>query len=376
MPQEIDIVVSGHLCLDLIPGMRNVTVSDLITPGRLYAIDPIAVSTGGAVSNTGLALHRLGVNVGLMATVGDDLIGQMILQYLRNRSVDMADHVAVQPGQPSSSSIVLSPAKSDRTFLHCTGTNDTFGAANIDYDIVRMAKIFHLGYPALLPRTVQDDGEELQAIFEGVKRTGVVSSLDMAQPDPNGPIAALNWNRIFQRTLQYVEIFLPSIEEMVLTLRRSDYERWKPNILQHIDRRYLFDLSGELLDMGAVITGFKLGEMGMYLRTGSAAALSRLSPLQLAATEWANCELWLPAFHVDVVGTTGAGDSAYAGFLAALLKRASPYDAVRWACAVGACNVEASDATSGIRTWQETKDRLENGWTVRSERLSGYDSNG
>jgi sugar/nucleoside kinase (ribokinase family) len=131
----------------------------------------------------------------------------------------------------------------------------------------------------------------------------------------------------------------------------------------------LCELADELLAMGVVITGFKLGEMGMYLRTGKAELFKRLTRLNIDAQTWANQELWIPAFEVNVKGTTGAGDSAYAGFLAALLKNCTPLEALRWACAVGACNVEAPDATSGIKTWAETEARLAADWATRSERL-------
>lgn len=369
MSDSIDILVGGHLCLDLIPGMSHVSVKDMTTPGRLYTIDPIAVSTGGAVSNTGLALHRLGVNVQLLATVGEDLIGQMILMYLRLRDPKLAALITIKNGQPSSSTIALSPANTDRTFLHCTGTNDSFGVGDINFDLVGQVKIFHFGYPTLLPHVVEDNGEDLQAIFARAKATGVVTSLDMAQPDPNGRIAHLNWPLIFQRTLPNVDIFLPSIEEMVLTLRRDEYDRWMPNIMGHITRNYLCDLAEELLAMGVVIAGFKLGEMGMYLRTGKAEQFQRLARLNLNTQEWADQELWIPAFEVNVKGTTGAGDSAYAGFLTALLKKSSPHEALRWACAVGACNVEAADATNGIKTWVETEARLASDWATRPERL-------
>jgi hypothetical protein len=39
------------------------------------------------------------------------------------------------------------------------------------------------------------------------------------------------------------------------------------------------------------------------------------------------------------------------------------------ASAVGACNVEKIDATSGILGWKETLARLETGWETREERL-------
>lgn len=369
MQKQIDILVGGHLCLDLIPGMRQVSAEDMVTPGRLYTIDPIAVSTGGAVSNTGLALHRLGVNVRLLATVGDDLIGQMILAYFRQRDPKLTEFIQIKQGQASSSTIALSPANADRTFLHCTGTNDRFGVKDIDFELVRQACIFHLGYPTLLPHLVEADGEDLQAIYALAKQTGVVTSLDMAQPDPNGRIAHLDWKRIFERALPNVDIFIPSIEEILLTLRRADYDRWMPNILQCLNRRYLSQLADELLSMGVAITGFKLGEMGIYLKTGSEDSIRKLNGLDIEHAQWAKQERWQPAFQVNVAGTTGAGDSAYAGFLAAVLKGASPHESLRWASAVGACNVEAPDATSGIRTWAETEARLATDWATRAERL-------
>lgn len=40
----------------------------------------------------------------------------------------------------------------------------------------------------------------------------------------------------------------------------------------------------------------------------------------------------------------------------------SPQDTLRAACAVGACNVEAADALSGVRGWSETAARIAAGW--------------
>jgi len=63
-----------------------------------------------------------------------------------------------------------------------------------------------------------------------------------------------------------------------------------------------------------------------------------------------------------VIGTTGAGDATIAGFLAALLRDLPPDEAMNAALAVGACNVEAADALSGIRSWCETLQRINAGW--------------
>jgi hypothetical protein len=51
----------------------------------------------------------------------------------------------------------------------------------------------------------------------------------------------------------------------------------------------------------------------------------------------------------------------------------SPEDAVTAAVAVGACNVEAADAVSGIRSWEETMQRVRSGWRRHELRLTSSD---
>lgn len=54
-----------------------------------------------------------------------------------------------------------------------------------------------------------------------------------------------------------------------------------PNILRHlVTRGYLCELADQMLDMGVVIAGFKLGEMGMYLRTGKGRTVLTISTSQ------------------------------------------------------------------------------------------------
>ncbi len=364
MDTPIDVIVSGHLCLDLLPDMAHVKPDNLTKPGHMSEAGPITLSTGGVVSNTGLALHRLGVNVRLMAGVGNDLLGRVIIEFLSARDPSLSELISIIPDQPSSYTVVLSPLNADRAFIHCTGTNDTFGEETINFSLLSQAKIFHLGYPPLLPRLMRNDGEESEIIFRKAKATGVVTSLDMTLPDANGVSGRVNWRRLLERTLPYVDIFLPSIEEILFMLRRDDYERWHGNVLSHLTRRYLSTLADELLTMGTVITGFKLGEMGMYLHTGEAAHFDRLERLQLDVQSWANARVYQPTFAVTVAGTTGAGDSAYAALFASLLRGMNPEDTLRFANAVGACNVEAIDSTSGIRTWDETELRIRSGWAA------------
>lgn len=368
---SIDIVVSGHLCLDLIPDMERVPLQGFARPGHLYEVGPLTISTGGAVSNTGLALHRLGADVRLMATVGDDHLGHLIIATLENRDARLSELIAVRPGQSSSYTFVLSPAKADRFFLHNTGPNSAFSAADVDFGLLRQTRLFHLGYPPVLPRLTADDGAGLSALYQQAQAAGAVTSLDMTLPDPKGASGQINWPRVLARTLPYVDIFLPSIEETLFTLRRSDYDAWRGDVRGRLSPAYLAALADELLAHGAAIVGFKLGEMGLYLRTAPQSRIARLARLPINPAEWGERTLYTPSFAVEVVNTLGAGDSAYAGFLAALVRGLGPEAAIRWACAVGACNCETADAISGVRTWDATQQRMDEGWPLHTVRLPG-----
>jgi sugar/nucleoside kinase (ribokinase family) len=372
MDRAAEIIVGGSLCLDLLPEMDKVPLAALNSPGKVAEVGALRISTGGAVSNTGLALHRLGVRVRLLAAVGDDLLGRVIIAFLKDRDEALAEMISVRAGQSSSYSVLLSPENADRIILHSSGTNATFGADLVDLSLVRQAKIFHLGYPTLHVPLIEAGGRGLAALFRDIQAAGVVTSMDLSLPDPNKPAGRTDWRAIFRRALSYTGIFLPSIEEIVFMMRRSDYDAWDGRVLPQITRDYLAGLAGELIEMGAAVVGFKLGELGLYLRSAPADSLERLAGLPIDRMRWADVELWSPAFAVDVAGTVGAGDSAYAGFLAAALRGLDPEDAIRWGCAVGACNVEVADSTSGVRTWEETAARMRAGWATSSRRLPGY----
>lgn len=372
LKETFDIIVGGHICLDLLPDLRHVAAEGVGRPGCLAECGPLAVSSGGAVSNTGLALHRLGTRVGLMAKVGDDPIGKMIVDFLNERGPALASLIKVDAASASSYSVVLAPAGQDRSFLHHPGANATFSAADVDDRQVGRAAMFHLGYPPLMPRLTEDQGADLEAIYARTKASGVVTSMDMVVPDANGASGTVSWPAILRRVLPSVDVFLPSIDEALFMLRRADFDEWRGDVLPNLDRAYLAALAGELLEMGVVVAGFKLGEMGLYLRTAGASAVKRLEKLPLARSEWADREYWYPAYDVRVKGTTGAGDAAYAGFLAAMHRGLPPEACLQWASAVGACNVEQVDAVSGVRSWAETERRLESGWATKTARLHGY----
>ncbi len=184
------IVVAGHICLDVIPALNE--APDL-RPGGLVVVGPAALSTGGAVGNVGLALHRLGVPVRLMGKIGDDLFGRAVLDVLRAHDPRLADGMIVVPGETTSYSIVVNPPGVDRTFLHCPGANETFRAADVPLDRLAGARILHFGYPPLMRRLYADGGAELHALLAAVRGCGLVTSLDLCAPDPHSEAGRVDW---------------------------------------------------------------------------------------------------------------------------------------------------------------------------------------
>jgi sugar/nucleoside kinase (ribokinase family) len=368
------VVVAGHICLDVIPNLGHVPSGQfgtLFRPGHLISTGSAEFATGGSVANTGLALHKLGVATQLVAKIGDDSFGQRILELV---DPELTHCIAISHEETTSYTLIISAPGVDRIFLHFPGANDAFCAADINCDLLAEAHLFHFGYPPIMRLMYEENGAELVAVFQQAKATGVTTSLDMALPDPASPGGQVDWREILQQTLPYVDLFLPSIEEILFMLRRELYEEVKQaDIIEAVTPALLVSLSDEILAMGVKMLVIKLAHHGLFLRTAGARTLDgmgRARPEEPAG--WADKMLWAPCFQVEVVGTTGAGDAAIAGFLGALLRELSPEQALTMAVAVGACNVEAADALSGLQSWQATQERVAQGWARHPLDLSKY----
>ncbi len=369
---QANVVVAGHICLDIIPEFPETREGAAAAPppGKLAIVGPAEASTGGCVSNTGLALHKLGISTALLGKVGDDLLGRATIDFIRQNDELLAESMIVSKGEKSSYTIVVNPSGVDRSFMHFPGPNDTFVADDLDYNVISGARLFHFGYPPLMRAMFEDNGKELIKLFKQVKDTKATTSLDMAQPDPQSPAGQADWLTILKSVLPYVDIFLPSLDEILYMLGSPYRERFEAAQAagEGLDYALCAELSEALIEMGVAIVCLKMGDHGLYLR--STADLSRLEKMGKGAPikpgEWRNRELMAPCYQVKVAGATGSGDCTIAGFLAAWTHELTPAQIMNMAAAVGASSVEQKDATSGVRTWEETIQRMQHGWPRRN----------
>jgi sugar/nucleoside kinase (ribokinase family) len=384
---SFDVVAAGILCLDMIPRFETeketTSISELLQPGTLVHMGEMTMSTGGSVSNVGIAMKIFGCSVAFVTKVGDDAIGRTIIETLEKDG--SAEGIAVAEGEASSYTVVLSPPKIDRIFLHCPGTNNTFTAADINMTAVEQSRLFHLGYPTLMRSLFVDEGRELADILKKVKQAGVTTSLDISLPDPNSEAGRADWWKIYERSLPYVDIFLPSLEETFFTLHPREYlsrkeARGGQELIDFVSPEEISGFAEEYLRLGCKIAVLKAGHNGWYIRTSEKekiAGMGRAMPGDL--DNWAGRELWCPAFQAErICGSTGAGDSSIAAFLTGLLRHHSIEECLKLANCGGYLNLRAMDTVSGLGSWDEVKSTyptlpvrrisfLADGWSWKEE---------
>lgn len=356
-----DAAVAGHICFDIIPDFPDTgtrTIGELLTPGKLVQVGPAALSTGGPVSNTGIGLKIFGINVVFMAKVGDDEIGQLIVNRLKKQG--HAEGVNISAGEKSSYTIALAPPGIDRIFLHNPGTNNTFSSKDIDFSLVEKCSLFHLGYPPLMRTLYSDGGRELVECFRCAREAGVTTSLDMSLPDPSSEAGKLDWRKILEQLLPYVDIFLPSVEEAYAMLKPREFwaRRNKvggAEIINDIAPGEYSELARIFIAMGCRMTSLKTAHRGFYFRTGKIEELNKIGAAKPSNPEqWAERELWAPAFLVpQIASATGSGDSSIAGFLASYLRGYPLERCLVLANVAGHLNLHELDALSGLKPWPE-----------------------
>ena len=173
--EEKKIVVVGHVSLDLTPKFNMRTkvssIGSVIKAGKLVNVGQVAIAPGGCVTNTGLALKKFGVDIKLIAKVGNDEFAEILYEKYRKQGVE--PNFIVSEEDNTSYTIVLALNGCDRAFLHDSAANDSFCEKDIDYEVVRNSDYFHFGYPTLMKEFFREDKDELRKMFKKVKNFGL-----------------------------------------------------------------------------------------------------------------------------------------------------------------------------------------------------------
>jgi len=278
--------------------------------GKLALVDRMELHTGGCASNTAVGLARIGLSSSVIGRLGQDGFGDFLTQRLQDEGVDVGGLVR-DPEALTSATMVMVHGDGERSFLHYLGANAHLTDQDVNWDLVSQAEVLHVAGAFLMPSL---DGEPTARLLREARTRGITTALDTGW-DSMG-----NWMALLAPVLPYVDIFLPSIEEARMLTSEDEPE--------HIAR--------DLVDRGVGLVGLKMGERGCYLRTRQEA-------------------IPLPAYQVQVVDATGAGDAFVAGFLTGVVNGWELERTGRFANAVGAMCTQALGTTAGIRSLAETE---------------------
>ena len=283
--------------------------------GGCYFIDELTMAVSGAAGVAAIAGAKMGLKTLAVGGVGEDLMGDWVLQRLNHFGVDtsMMQH---NPGWKTSSSIVTTRIDGSRPALHMKGATGNFVVEPKDFAKVADAKVVHLGGVGLMDAM---DGAANAKLIRFAKKQGCITTVDIfaGSADDLPDVAAV---------LPYTDYFMPSIEEA--------------RALSGLDD--LIDCTKFFHDHGVACCVFTLGGDGAYY------------------SHTDGTRFRIPAFDIRVKCTCGCGDAFDAGYAVALCKGFDPETAVRFAQATSALNATALGSQAGVESFEHTWNFMKN----------------
>jgi sugar/nucleoside kinase (ribokinase family) len=294
----MDLLVVGDLNADLV--LRGGDVVPTFGQ-REQLVDDAELVLGGSGAIMAAGAARLGLEVAMVACVGDDALGGAMIAALDHAGVDTS---AVIRTRAAPTGICVHLARpDDRAMLTALGALARLRAEDVPSEILAAARHVHVSSPFLQ--------EGLRPGLRALAERARSSSLDTGwDPQERWDVPA-----------DAFDVLLPNAEEALRLADRDDGD------VEAAAR----DLARE----GALVA-VKLGAEGALAVQGEAVFRAAAAP-------------------VDVVETTGAGDSFDAGFLCGRLRGQSVEEALALACACGALSTRRAGGTAAQPTLDEAR---------------------
>jgi ribokinase len=295
------IVVLGSLNMDLV-----LRVPHLPQPGETLAGHSFAQVPGGTGANQAVAMSKLGARVRMVGRVGEDAYGAQLVESLTSAGVD-AGMVARTAGVSTGLALIFVEDLGENVIVLEPGANQLLA----DDDVRAASEVIQGAGALLLQLEVPLDTVLLAAQVARGSGVRVILNAAPARPLPDALLAL-------------VDVLL--VNETELTLISG-------SIGGHEEAARL------LLARGAHSALVTLGREGSLL----------------VANEGTT---YMPAFAVEAVDTTAAGDAFTGAYVVALLDGSDPRACLRFASAAAAIKVTRYGAQPGFPSRREVEDFL------------------
>lgn len=299
-------LVAGELNLDLV--LQNYL--SFPTLGQETLVEDITLTLGSSGAICGAGLAKLGNAVSFTGKLGCDAWGDQCLEFLAKLGVE-SSRVRRDPAVKTGITVSITSPR-DRAMVTYLGAMEHMDATEIMQP--GFAGLDHLHISSVfLQRALRPD---LKRLLAEAHAHGLTTSIDPGF-DPEE-----KWGRDIVDALAEVDIFLPNEVELAGITGTADPEQ-----------------ALRALANGCTLTVAKLGRQGCAVLDGGKL-------------------LTVPAFLVQPVDTTGAGDSFNAGFMHAWLRKAPLPDALRFGAACGAISTLAAGGTTAQATEAQANEML------------------
>ncbi|MEO3993874.1 MAG: carbohydrate kinase family protein [Desulfurococcaceae archaeon TW002] len=281
----IDLLCVGHALVDI-----RFLVDKFPQPDEEARILDEKRSVGGSAANVAIGARRLGLQTGLIAKVGLDSFGRMIVDELMSEGVDISG-VKISTTLPTGFSVVVRDSEGRILIYGFKGASEDLGIKDVDKELLLGARYVHIA--SLRPDTTL-----------GILKLLENGNKPVVSWDP-GRVLALSGLSKLKPIISQVDIVSVNKREAFYITGESDYVR----------------AAEELRRLGPKIVIIKKGSEGVYLVSDSVT-------------------VDMPAFPPEkIVDTTGAGDAFMAGFYSALRRDYDLEEAVRYAVVVASIKV-------------------------------------
>jgi sugar/nucleoside kinase (ribokinase family) len=308
--ERVDVVTLGEILVEIMRTKRDVphnVVGEYVGP-----------YPSGAPAIFADACARLGLRCGLIGVVGDDDFGQLAVTRLERDGVDIS-YVKIKKNYTTGTAFVMYNSSGARKFIfhmrHAAAGQLSPHYVNVEY--ISKARVLHV-----MGSTLAINRRNYKTCFRAVefaKKAGITITFD-----PNLRPELLDARAIRELCKPFLEasniVMLSQEEARTLTEIRNPIEAAK-----------------KLLEFGPKIVAIKMGDKGSIALTREKIIIE-------------------PAFEVNEIDPTGAGDVYDAALVVELLKGSPLEKVIKFANAAGAIKVTRFGPMEGPTSYKEVED--------------------
>lgn len=302
--KEIDVFTIGELLVDMISNDYDDS----------FDCSQYTKCFGGSPANIAMNIKRLGGNSALSSAVGNDGLGDFLINHLKNNNIDTR---YISKVNNSTSMVLVSKSKTTPVPIFYRGAD-----YNLQYDdnieyALKNCKIVHF---SCWPISQKNSRKTIEKVIYKAKENNILIGFD---PNYHEMIWEKNHNG-----LEYIKNIISKVDII------------KPS---EVDAERIFGCDTpenqvkKFIDLGAKLVIMTLGKDGAIVTNGDET-------------------LTFKTFATEIVDTTGAGDAFWSGFYTGLTKSYSLKDSLNLGFATSAFKLKHVGAIANLPTIEEIKD--------------------